>query len=72
LAAAGRPRAIHDTAGVAIDRNYFSVGVNNPPLQALQNEASGSNAVLKYISSGSFPTGSYQACNYWVDVVFSH
>jgi len=59
------------TGDFAVDRNYFSVGVNNPPLQALQNGASGSNAVFKYGSSSAFPTGSYQASNYWVDVVFN-
>jgi len=56
----------------AVDRNYFNVGVNNPPLQALQNGASGSNGVFTYGSSSAFPTGSYQASNCWVDVVFSH
>ena len=60
------------TGDFAVDRNYFNAGVSNPPLQALQNGASGSNAVFKYGSSSAFPTSSYQASNYWVDVVFNH
>jgi len=60
------------TGDFSVDRNYFNAAVNNPPLQALQNGASGPNAVYNYGSSSAFPTSSYQASNYWVDVVFSH
>ena len=40
------------------------------PLHALQNGADGGNGVYRYGSPSSFPTESYQASNYWVDVVF--
>ena len=59
------------TGDFAVDRNYFNTAVNNPPLQALQNGASGPNAVYNYGSSSAFPTSSYEASNYWVDVVFN-
>ena len=60
------------TGDFAVDRNYFNTAVNNPPLQALQNGASGPNAVYNYGSSSAFPTSSFSASNYWVDVVFSY
>jgi hypothetical protein len=59
------------TGDFSVDRNYFNTAVNNPPLQALQDGASGPNAVYTYGSSSAFPTSSYQASNYWVDVDFS-
>jgi Domain of unknown function (DUF4082)/Concanavalin A-like lectin/glucanases superfamily len=62
------------TGDFSVDRNYFNTAVSNPPLQALQNVSSGStgpNAVYNYGSSSAFPTTSYEASNYWVDVVFN-
>ena len=59
------------TGDFAVDRNYFNVATTNPPLQALQNGASGPNAVYNYGSSSAFPTTSFSASNYWVDVVFN-
>jgi hypothetical protein len=40
-------------------------------LHALQDGVSGGNGVFQYGSSSVFPTNSYNATNYWVDVVFS-
>ena len=52
--------------------NYFSTQVYNAPLRALANgDESPGNGVYKYGDSGSFPTESYGAANYWVDVVFN-
>jgi hypothetical protein len=56
------------------DTNYFaSAGVNNPPLHALQDGADGPNGVYLYVSNqtGGFPTNTYSASNYWVDVVYA-
>jgi hypothetical protein len=54
------------------DLNYFAgAGYDNSPLHALSSEAVGGNAVYAYGSTSSFPNGTYNACNYWVDVVFS-
>ncbi|HLH07365.1 MAG TPA: DUF4082 domain-containing protein [Terriglobales bacterium] len=62
----------HTTTGhYADDNGYFgSSGVDNPPLHALQDGVSGSNGVFGYGSSSVFPTSSFNASNYWVDVAF--
>lgn len=43
--------------------NYFSSSLSNGPLTAI-------SGVYKYGAAGSFPNQTYQASNYWVDVVF--
>ena len=62
----------HTTVGsYAVNSGYFSSsGFTNGPLQALANGADGSNGVYQYGAS-SFPTQSFNAANYWVDVVFN-
>ena len=58
-----------DAGGYAADANYFATaGVDNGPLHALATTVS-PNGVYQY-GSGGFPTASYNATNYWVDVVF--
>jgi N,N-dimethylformamidase beta subunit-like protein/uncharacterized protein DUF4082/Big-like domain-containing protein/purple acid phosphatase-like protein len=57
------------TGGHALDDPYFGVGVDRPPLHALANGIDGGNGVYRYGASG-FPTQSFNASNYWVDVVF--
>ncbi|HET9647004.1 MAG TPA: DUF4082 domain-containing protein [Microlunatus sp.] len=55
----------------ANNSNYFgSAGTTNGPLTAVSNGAGGGNGVYRYGASG-FPSSSYNATNYWVDVVFS-
>jgi hypothetical protein len=55
----------------SIDLNAFAtVGVDNPPLHALANGVSGGDGVYLYSSTSVFPTSTYNAANYWVDVVF--
>ncbi len=48
----------------SVSDNYFSTGVDSPPLHAPANAG-----VYRYGTS-SFPSQTYQACNYWVDVIF--
>ncbi len=51
--------------------NYFATsGMDNAPLHALSTGASGGNGLYGYGSSSKFPTNTYNAANYWVDVVF--
>ncbi len=58
--------------GYAGDNNFFATaGVDNPPLHALANGVDGGNGVYAYGTSSSFPSGTYQSSNYWVDVVFA-
>ena len=53
------------------DGGYFvGKGVDNPPLHALADGVSGGNGVYAYGSSSAFPNQSYNAANYWVDVMF--
>ena len=63
----------HTTVGhYADDQNYFAVsGLDNPPLHALQNGASGVNGVYAYGPGSTFPTQGFNSSNYWVDVLFS-
>ncbi len=52
----------------AYTANGFGAAVDNPPLHALASGAAGGNGVYRYGSSG-YPTDSFGAANYWVDVV---
>jgi hypothetical protein len=55
----------------SLNGSYFaSKGVDNPPLHALTNGVSGGNGVYAYSTSSAFPNQTYNAANYWVDVVF--
>ncbi|MEI9808615.1 MAG: DUF4082 domain-containing protein [Bacteroidota bacterium] len=54
----------------ANDNNFFtSSGVTNGPLTFLQDDVDGGNGV--YIYGTGFPNSTWQAANYWVDVIFS-
>ena len=55
----------------AVDRHYFNnAGYSNNHLYAFRtNEVTGGNGVYRYPSG--FPNASYQASNYWVDVIFT-
>ena len=55
----------------AADSGYFAnASWDNPPLHALANSIS-PNGVYSYSGSSAFPTSSFNATNYWVDVVFT-
>ncbi|MFN7141594.1 MAG: DUF4082 domain-containing protein, partial [Limisphaerales bacterium] len=57
--------------GYSYDFNYFaSSGFENYPLRALSSGESGGNGVFVYGPS-AFPANTWNAANYWVDVVFS-
>jgi Domain of unknown function (DUF4082)/Bacterial Ig domain len=49
---------------------FISAGVDVPPLHALANGVDGTNGVYLYGSSSGFPTNSFNAANYWVDVIY--
>jgi hypothetical protein len=52
----------------------FTTSVDLPPLHALSDSAAGGNGVFAYqptFGPGGFPTSTYKATNYWVDVVLS-
>jgi hypothetical protein len=54
------------------DGGYFAAsGVDNGPLHALQDGASGGDGVYAYGAASGFPNLTFNSENYWVDVVFS-
>jgi hypothetical protein len=55
----------------SFDAQFFATtGVDNPPLHALADGVS-PDGVYNYGSTSAFPTSSFNATNYWVDVVFN-
>jgi hypothetical protein len=54
----------------AVDEGYFNAPYTKGPLRALSSSESNGNGVYRYASGGTFPTSTYRASNYWVDVVF--
>jgi Domain of unknown function (DUF4082)/Fibronectin type III domain len=48
----------------------LATGVDNPPLHAVSNSVS-ANGLYLYGSISAFPTNTFNAGNYWVDVLFS-
>src|SRR5262249_7412602 len=52
------------------DSGYFNATFDNAPLHALATGTS-PNAVYKYGTSSAFPDQTWNASNYWVDVVFT-
>jgi hypothetical protein len=59
--------------GYAFDSTYFaSTGIDNAPLHAPATGAvAGGNGVYLYGAGSAFPNQSFNATNYWVDVMFS-
>ncbi len=56
----------------AADLNFFATsGVSNGPVNLLSNGAAGGNGVYNYSSTTTFPSSTFNATNYWVDLVFS-
>jgi len=64
--------AYHTNSGnYAEDDNSFTAALNSPPLHVLASGTSGGNGVYAYGASSTFPNQTYNAANYWVDVVFT-
>ncbi|MGI5156878.1 N,N-dimethylformamidase beta subunit family domain-containing protein [Microbispora sp. CA-102843] len=58
------------TTGYATDRFYFLNAYTRGPLTAPASGGSGGNGVYVYSAANAFPNKSFQATNYWVDVLF--
>ena len=56
------------TGFYSVTNNYFTTSTTRGPLTALATGIDGGNGVYLYGASG-FPNSTYQATNYWVDVV---
>ena len=62
----------HTMGHFAADNNFFSkAGVDRSPLHALGGSGL-ANGVYAFADASAFPTQTYNAQNYWVDVVFSY
>ncbi len=62
----------HTNVGLySVNENYFTSAHTNGPLTAPSSSTSGGNGVYAYGSSSSFPTNTFNASNYWVDVAFN-
>ena len=59
----------YTASGYAYTVPYFTSQIYHPPLTALADGDGGGNGVYQY-GAGGFPTSTYSAANYWVDVVF--
>jgi hypothetical protein len=61
--------AYHTNTGFySADAGYFNNTLTNGPLTAPSSVSSGGNGVYVYSASDAFPTDTYNAANYWVDV----
>jgi Domain of unknown function (DUF4082) len=60
----------HTNGFYSANGSYFTTAHTSGPLTAPATSASGGNGVYAYGSSGSFPRNTYNANNYWIDVVF--
>ncbi|SDG10243.1 Ig-like domain-containing protein [Lentzea fradiae] len=55
----------------SVSSGFFNgQGADYKSLHALPNGTDGANGVYKYASGGGFPDSSYNATNYWVDVIY--
>ncbi len=62
-----------NTGRYANDNGYFAArSVDSGPLHALADVSGARNGVYAYGSTPAFPTNSYEATNYWVDVIASY
>jgi hypothetical protein len=59
-----------DTGFYSADHNYFTTSYTKEPLTAPSSDRVGGNGVYVYSADSAFPTNSFQASNYWVDVNF--
>jgi len=61
-----------NTGHYAVDAGYFAVhGYSNAPLTAPGGDTATPNGLFAYSPTPTFPTGSFNGNNYWVDVDFS-
>ncbi|WP_323014541.1 DUF4082 domain-containing protein, partial [Devosia sp.] len=61
----------HTSAGYySASSGYFNVAASNDALTAPQSAVNNGNGLFAYGAGSVFPTGTYNATNYWVDVYY--
>jgi hypothetical protein len=60
----------HSNGFYPVTQNFFANSHTNGPLTAPSSALSGGNGVYAYGAGSLFPTASYNATNYWVDVLY--
>ncbi|OWV89904.1 Mo-co oxidoreductase dimerization domain protein [Rhizobium sp. R635] len=60
----------HSNGFYSATANYFTTDYTSGALTAPASSVSGGNGVYAYGTSSLFPTSSYNAANYWVDVLY--
>jgi hypothetical protein len=60
----------HTNGNYSATPNFFATALTNGPLTAPASSTSGGNGVYAYGSTSLFPTNSFNATNYGVDVLF--
>lgn len=60
----------HTSGFYSVDANYFASAHVSGALTAPSSSASGGNGVYLYGAAAAFPNQSFNASNYWVDVIF--
>jgi len=60
----------HTNGFYSANSNYFATAHSSSVLTAPSSSTSAGNGVYAYGSSNNFPKNSYNATNYWIDVVF--
>ena len=60
----------HTDGNYAMDPNFFDTAHTNGSLTAPSSSTSGGNGVFAYGGSSLFPTDSFNAASYGVDVLF--
>ncbi|MET3925244.1 DUF4082 domain-containing protein [Devosia sp. 2618] len=61
----------HSNGNYSASANGFASPVTSGPLTAPSSASSGGNGLYAYGGASAFPTNSYNASNYYVDVVFN-
>lgn len=61
----------HSGGYYSASSNFFASAVTNGALTAPSSASSGGNGVYIYSASTTFPTNSFNASNYWVDVYYA-
>ena len=60
-----------NTGFYAATLNGLTTSVDAAPLHALSDASSGGNGLYRYSATSAFPNQTFQASNYWVDVVYA-